>query len=167
MGATLDSVMLALGVTFLFLLSMGFTVLLEISLNFSEVLGPISGLLTVTISTVVPLLLTTLVFAAVYRHLPTIPVRWRDATFGAIVAMVQFEVVKYSFLWLGHIATQRSVLYGPLSSVVILLVWSYVAGIIFLFGAALVHASLQVRPPATTRPKGGVHTRAPSSRARR
>ena len=109
--------------------------------------GPLSG----TVSGLLSLILTVLLFLLVYRYLPLAPVLWRDATFGAILAVILFESMKYLFFWVGSIAIERSILYGPLSSAVILLVWAYLAGFIFLFAATLVSVSSQLRPGLTTK----------------
>ena len=47
---------------------------------------------------------------------------------------------------MANLAAQRSLLYGSLSSVILLLVWSQVAGMIFLYGAALTKQSADLRP---------------------
>ena len=153
LGSTLVQIVIAFVVALLFLFSIGMTVIFQVALNVSEGVPAVGesvsgfvGLVTRALSTLIPLLLTALVFAIVYRAVPNRPVSWRDATFGAIGAVILFEAAKYIFFWFGNIAIQRSVLYGPLSSAVILLVWSYVAGLIFLFGASLANQSASVRP---------------------
>lgn len=64
-----------------------------------------------------------------------------------IVAVILFEAAKHLFFWLAGVTGQRSLLYSPLSSAVILLAWSYVAGAVFLFGAPIVRESGKIRPP--------------------
>ena len=85
-------------------------------MNLGQVLGSVGGPLSGTVSGLLSLILTVLLFVLVYRYLPLAPVLWRDATFGAILAAILFESMKYLFFWVGSIAIERSILYGPLSS---------------------------------------------------
>ena len=86
-------------------------------------------------------------FALVYLRMPNVRVRWRDAVFGALAAIVLFEAGKHLFFWFTGLAAQRNAVYGPISSFVLLLMWGYVAGMIFLYGAALTRAAGELRPP--------------------
>ncbi len=153
LGTTLLEIAIATTVVLLFLVSIGLTIVFQIALGLSAALpvvgGPVSRLLvTVTglASAVLPVFLTAFVFTLVYRYVPNLPVKWQDATFGAIVAVVLFEAAKHMSFWFGNIASQRSLLYGSLSSVVILLIWAFAAGLIFLFGASLTKQSAELRP---------------------
>ena len=100
------------------------------------------------VSAVLPPILTVVVFAVVYYHLPNARVQWPDAAFGGIVAVILFEFGKHLFFWLTSvsIATQRSAVYGPMAGFVVLLMWAFAAGLIFLYGAALVKAARELRP---------------------
>ena len=97
-----------------------------------------------SISTVLHVVLTATVFAVVYFHLPSIRVEWRDATFGALIAIFFFEIAKHLFLWYTNIAA-RGAVYGPIPSFVILLMWAFISGLIFLYGAALVKNAGELR----------------------
>lgn len=104
------------------------------------------------LSLALPIAVTAVIFSSVYRHLPNVFVEWRDATFGALVAIVLFELAKHGFFWFTNLATDRNVIYGPVASFVVLLMWAYVGGLIFLYGAALTKAAADLRP----RPYGAV-----------
>ena len=101
------------------------------------------------IAMALPAAVTGLLFTTTYHYLPNTQVRWRDATYGDLVAMLLFEIGKHGFFWISGLATQRSIVYGPVAAFVLLLMWAFVAGLIFLYGAALVKAAGQLRP--TTR----------------
>ena len=118
-------------------------ILLDVSGIFGDVFSFVSGL----VSTLVLLLSTTLILAVAYHRLPNLRVRWSDAAFGAIIAVLIFEAAKYAFFWYTEFASQRNRIFGPLASVVLLLSWSYVAAFIFLYGAALTRHSFALRPP--------------------
>ena len=140
----------------LFLISVGLTFILQISLSVLEDLPtvgvPLDRFLFVVAyiaSVLTPLLIAAFVFIIVYRFLPNRPVGWSDATFGGIVTVMLFEMAKYLFFWFANLASQRSLLYGSVSSVILLLVWSHVAGMIFLYGAALTKEASDLRPQET------------------
>lgn len=140
-------------VVVLFLLSVGLTAFFQVMVSFGqgivEVTGDISVIAVVAVgivSTILPVIMTSALFAIVYRLLPSVHVEWRDATFGAIVAIALFEIGKHVFFWFTGLATQRSAVYGPIASVVVLLMWGYIAGVIFLYGAALTKMAGELRP---------------------
>ena len=98
------------------------------------------------ISVLLPFMFAGIVFIVVYKYIPNRSISWMDATFGGVVTVIIFEAAKYIFLLLGNLAAQRSLLYGSLSSAILLLVWSQAAGMIFLYGAALTKQSADLRP---------------------
>ena len=145
---------LAIGIVLL--LSIGASVLVQTSIGFtggelhspggdSHVMHTILG----AFSALVPAGVTGLVFTVVYRQLPRTRVEWKDAAFGGMVALILFESGKHLFFWLSGVAAQRSVVYGPMASSVVLLMWAYIAGIVFLYGASLTQAAGELRPRST------------------
>ncbi len=153
LGTTLSEVVVATSVVILFSLSMMVTALFQVGLGFhsafADWLGSGAGHLLWLmggLSTLVPALITALLFTTVYRYMPNVPVHWRDAAYGGLVAMCLFELGKHLFFWLSGMATQRSVIYGPVAAFVVLLMWSFLAGLIFLYGAALTQAAGELRP---------------------
>ncbi len=150
---TFAQLTLATLVGVLFLLSVGLTAFLQVAVSLGERVSDSQGIVSTAValslgavSAVLPAVLTAIVFAIVYRHLPNVYVDWRDATFGAMVAIVLFEVGKHLFFWFTSLAAPRSVVYGPIASVVLLMMWGYIAGLIFLYGAALVKVAGETRP---------------------
>ena len=152
---TLLQVLLAIGIMMMFLTSIGLTVIFQIALSIGEAL-PLVGwpvnrvviIVTELASGVLPVIMTTIAFGVVYQALPNTHVDWRDATFGAIVAVVLFEIGKHLFFWFGNISGQQNLIYLPFSSVVIVLIWGFLGGMIFLFGASIANEA------AINRPKG-------------
>lgn len=141
-------------VVLLFLLSVGLSASLQLAVRFSEgieeSMGVFSGVAVFAlgaVSTVLPAFFTMVVFAFVYSRMPNVRVPWQDAAFGAMTAIVLFEVGKHLFFWLTALAGERSAVYGPIASFVVLMVWGYAAGMIFLYGAALTKAAGELRPP--------------------
>ena len=152
-GTTVAQAAISTIIVVLFMLSVGLTALFQVAISFGggiiESVGSASTVFVFTsgvISAALPAFLTAAVFTVVYYHLPNIRVAWRDAAFGGMIAVILFESAKHIFFWFTGIATQRSVVYGPIASFVVLLMWAYVAGMIFLYGAALTKAAAGLRP---------------------
>ncbi|HVJ33480.1 MAG TPA: YihY family inner membrane protein [Terriglobia bacterium] len=92
------------------------------------------------INTVMPFLLEAVGFACFYRLIPSRYVRLGDATTGAFVAALLFELLKRGFgLYLHYFPTYQAV-YGALATVPVLLLWTYLAWLIVLYGAEIVAA---------------------------
>ena len=94
---------------------------------------------------------TGIVFTVVYHNVPHTPVEWQDAAFGGMASLLLFEAGKHLFLWISGLAAQRDIVYGPVASTVVLLLWAYYAGLIFLYGAALTRAAGELRPKSAGR----------------
>ena len=138
-------------------LAVGF--LLLVSLVVSAALSAIdaSALPTVTtapavlhaLHTLVSLVVTTLLFAMIFKILPNAQVNWRDVWFGAATTSVLFTLGKSLIgLYLGRTAVGSA--YGAAGSLVVLTVWVYYAAMIVFFGAELTYIRSR-RHPGTAR----------------
>jgi uncharacterized BrkB/YihY/UPF0761 family membrane protein len=79
-------------------------------------------------------IVTTALFALLYRVLPDVRLRWRDVTTGAFVTAVLFTIgQQFIGLYLGQSSVAST--YGATGSVMILLLWVYYSCQILLFGA--------------------------------
>lgn len=77
---------------------------------------------------------TTLLFAMIFKLMPTARIAWRDVWVGAFVTSVLFEVGKLLIsLYLGKSGVTES--FAAAGSLVVLLAWVYYAAQIFLLGA--------------------------------
>lgn len=84
-----------------------------------------------------PLLLTFVSFATLYRYIPNTRVHWKDVWPGAAIAAVSFEALRHGFVWyIAHISIYNLV-YGTAATMVVLLAWAYFSGVILLFGAVV------------------------------
>ncbi len=158
---TVSSALIVFMSVTLFLTSLGLTVVLQVVVRIVEqipavgwTLNRVMLLATGLSSGLLPLIIGGFVFVVVYRYLPNGKVSWRDATFGGLVTVLVFEVAKHVFLWSGSLLNHRSLVYGSLSSVILLLIWSHVAGVIFLYGAALTKQAGDLRPKSSV-PQSG------------
>ena len=91
------------------------------------------------VTVLVSLIVTTALFALLYRVLPDVHLRWRDVTTGACVTAVLFTIgQQFIGLYLGQSSVASS--YGAMGSVMILLLWVYYSCQIVLFGAEFTRA---------------------------
>jgi len=99
---------------------------------------------------------TTGLFALLYRFLPDLPLRWRDVTTGAFVTAVLFTIGQQLIgLYLGQSSVSSS--YGAAGSVMILLLWVYYSCQILLFGAEFTRV-YALRHGANARPESYANT---------
>ena len=83
---------------------------------------------------VVSFVLTTALFAMIYRFMPQATIEWRDVGIGALVTAFLFSVGKYAIgLYIGKSALASG--FGAAGSLAVLLAWVYYSAQIFLFGA--------------------------------
>ncbi|MBI4213758.1 MAG: YihY/virulence factor BrkB family protein [Chloroflexi bacterium] len=80
-----------------------------------------------------------LVVLLTYKVLPNTRVAWSDIWPSALLVTLSFEAGKRVFLW--YVETQAlrsfSLTYGPLTAVMVLLLWTYLSAIVLLAGAEL------------------------------
>jgi len=99
---------------------------------------------------------TTGLFALLYRFLPDLPLRWRDVTTGAFVTAILFTIGQQLIgLYLGQSSVSSS--YGAAGSVMILLLWVYYSCQILLFGAEFTRV-YALRHGANARPESYANT---------
>ncbi len=85
-----------------------------------------------------PYLITVSFFTFVYRVIPTARVSLRHALAGSVLFSALMEITKHLFTWYMARSSQYSIVYGPLETVVILVVWVYYVSLILLFCAELI-----------------------------
>lgn len=83
------------------------------------------------------LLLTCLLFFAIYRFIPQAVIGWRVALQAALWAGFAWEAVKYAFV-INLARTNLQTVYGPLAFSVSLVLWAYVSSLVLVFGALMV-----------------------------
>jgi membrane protein len=88
---------------------------------------------------VVSLLVITVLFALMYKILPSVKIAWRHVWLGAVVTALLFSLGKFVIgLYIGKSSVASS--YGAAGALVVLLLWVYFSAQIFLFGAELTKA---------------------------
>ncbi|MDQ3102314.1 MAG: YihY/virulence factor BrkB family protein [Actinomycetota bacterium] len=143
-GKGLD-LLLGLGLGLLFALSFAATILTQFEPDLGGgALDAVESALTAT-GSLLPIALSAVVFAILYRVLPVNHPRLRDVWPGVIFATFGYEVVKRAFsLYLENFSNYSAV-YGSLGAVVAFMVFVYIASIVFLLGAEMAALWPEVR----------------------
>jgi membrane protein len=140
MRAGLINFAMIFGTMLLLFVTYCITVLLNIS---AIILGsvidqPITNLVLLHILMVIgDVFLAFVVFLIIYKFIPERPVRWRDIWTGALGAAVCFEVVTILFIVYLNIFNPYNLVYGSIGTIIALLIWTYLAALIFLFFAKI------------------------------
>lgn len=83
---------------------------------------------------------TTVLIATIYKFLPDVPVAWRDAFIGGVVATLLFDLSKSAIeFYVAQLSPESS--FGAAGSVIVFLLWIYCASLIVLVGAGFCRAS--------------------------
>jgi membrane protein len=132
--ARLLSFGLILGLGFLLMVSLAVSTAIAAFAKLTSGLLPGDEVLLQVINTGVSLGISTLLFAMIYKLMPSTRIAWRDVWVGAATTAVLFEVGKLLIgLYLGKSSTAHA--FAAAGSVVVLLAWVYYAAQIFLLGA--------------------------------
>jgi membrane protein len=125
---------LVLVLTFLLLISLVVSTLLNI---FEQYVGSVwsnSVHLFATLTSFVSFSVITCLFAVIYKTLPDAPLSWQDVAIGSIFTACLFTLGKYLIgLYIGNSAATSS--FGAAGSVVAILLWVYYSAQIFFLGA--------------------------------
>jgi membrane protein len=132
---------MTMGVGLLLLVSIGITTSLSVIQRLNATVTGIEFLNGVTFWQMILMLasigLAFLTFLLLYKFVPNTRVQWRDVWWGALLAAVGFEVAKQVFVWYATNFAHYHLIYGPVSTIIALLLWTYVSAVIVLFGAKL------------------------------
>lgn len=97
---------------------------------------------------VVGLLVTTSLFAMLFRFVPDTTVPWRDAWLGAALTAVLFTIGRYAIgIYLGRSSVASA--FGAAGSLAVMLLWIYYSAQIFLYGAEVTRELGRARTEGT------------------
>lgn len=130
-------------ISFSLVVSLGFLLLVSLMINglveglmdqLKELFPRGTVILLYILNLVVTLLITSALFAIIFKVLPDAIIRWRDVAVGAIFTAILFMIGKLAItLYIGKSSVATS--FGAASSLVVLLLWVYYSSIILYFGA--------------------------------
>lgn len=125
---------LILGVAFLLMVSLSVSAGIAAFGSWAGGLMPGWELLLHVINLAVSVSVSTVLFAMIYKLMPSTHIDWKDVWIGAAVTSVLFEVGKILIgLYLGKSGVTES--FAAAGSLVVLLAWVYYAAQVFLLGA--------------------------------
>ena len=125
---------LILGLAFLLMVSLSISAGISAFGSFASGLLPGWEVLLQGINMLLAVGTTTVLFAMIFKFMPSVDIEWKDVWVGAVVTAVLFEVGKFAIgLYLGKSGVNES--FAAAGSLVVLLAWVYYAAQIFLLGA--------------------------------
>jgi len=89
-------------------------------------------------------LLAFVVVLLLYRFMPYVKPRWRDIWVGALFAAAGFELVRVVFIWYVKNFSTYNLVYGPVGTVIALLMFVYLTAWVLLFFARF--CAVKARP---------------------
>ncbi len=138
------SLTIVLAIGFILLVSLLLSVALRTVMVFAEQWLPMPAGAIVVFEVVLSFSVVTLLFAAMFRILPDVVLRWRDVLLGAALTALLFTLGRSLIaMYLANTATAST--YGAAGSLVLLLLWVNYSSLILLYGAAFTRAHLEAR----------------------
>lgn len=129
------SLLMVLLLGFLVLLSLIAELLITILRDLiNDLLPGTYGFMLPIMASLLSLVLVTIVFILIFKFLPDVYIKWRDAIAGAIVTTILFTLGKY-LIQLYLSTTDLASTYGAAGTLVLLLVWVNYSSLILLLGA--------------------------------
>lgn len=137
-----------LGAVLLLFISRFVTIALNISENILSkiVEQPLTNLVLLHLLVVIiDIALAFLVFLILYKFVPERRIRWRDIWGGALTAAVCFEAITILFVLYLNTFNPYNLIYGSLGAIIALMIWTYLAALIFLFFAKISAVNLRIK----------------------
>jgi membrane protein len=137
------------GTGILFLFSLGASSIITIMHGVLNL--PTTSLVIVYISTkLAAFLLIFFVFLLLYKFIPNTKTHWRGVWPGALLVAVLFELARTLFIFYLDNFANYQLIYGSITSIIILLVWIYYSSLIMILGAEFTFQYSRMRYPVTT-----------------
>lgn len=136
------SLTMVLSLGFVLLVSLLLSVAVRAVMAHAEQWLPLPGWSMVAVELLLSLTVVTMLFAAIFRILPDVVLRWKDVLAGAFITALLFTVGRTLIAWyLTNTAAASA--YGAAGSLVLLLLWVNYSSLILLFGASICRAHLE------------------------
>lgn len=130
-------------ISFSLILCVGFVLIVSLVLNavavaisdriFAKLPGT-GNLLLYAVDIGISLIITTVLFGAIFKVLPDAKIKWRDVITGAFITACLFLLGKYAIgFYLGK--SNLGTIYGAAGSIMILMIWVYYSSAILYLGA--------------------------------
>lgn len=87
---------------------------------------------------ILPLMVTILLFALIFKFLPDVKISWKDVWVGALTTGMLFTLGKFLIgLYIG--TSDLSSAYGAAGTIIVILLWVYLSSILLFLGAEFTH----------------------------
>jgi membrane protein len=138
--------------SFSFVLGLGFLMVVSFAINFvidgfsdnlARALPHLSIVLLGGLSSGLTIVISSFVFACLFKYLPDARVAWRDVMPGALFTTVLFGFGKY-VLTLYFTSSNPASVFGAAASLISLLLWTFYSSQIFFLGAEFVYVWAEV-----------------------
>jgi membrane protein len=133
--------------SFSMIITLGFILLVSLLLNgamdvlldnLMEKFPQLTVIIVYILNLVLTFLISTFIFAAIFKVLPDARVKWKHVWVGAFVTSALFMAGKFFIgYYLGH--SRMTSAYGAAGSIIVILLWVYYSAMILYFGAAFTH----------------------------
>lgn len=134
--------------SFSMIITMGFILLVSLVINgaLDLLLGrwmshypELTVVIVYIVNLVITYIITTFIFAAIFKVLPDARIKWKHVRIGACVTAFLFMGGRFLIsYYLGH--NRMSSAYGAAGSIIVVILWVYYSSMILYFGAAFTHA---------------------------
>lgn len=136
------SLTIVLAIGFVLLVSLLLSVVVRALMVHAEQWLPVPGWSLMGIEILLSLAVVTMLFAAIFRILPDVLLRWSDVLAGAFITALLFTLGRSLIAW--YLAnTAAASAYGAAGSLVLLLLWVNYSSLILLFGASICRSRLE------------------------
>ena len=137
------------GTGILFLLSLGASAIVTLTRGAFN-LPTTNGSAVYLSGRVIAFVLMFAIFLLLYKFVPNIKTQWRYVWQGALLAAIMFELARTLFLfYLEHFANYQ-IIYGSISSIIVLLIWIYYSSFILILGAEFTYQYTRLKTAVTT-----------------
>lgn len=130
-------------VSFSLIISLGFVLMVSLLLStlislvgnhLNRLVSGVSKVFIPVIDNIASFVITSLVFAVIFKVLPDAKIKWKDVSVGAVITAILFILGKIAIGWyLG--SSNVANIFGAAGSVVIIMLWAYYSALILYLGA--------------------------------
>jgi membrane protein len=125
---------MVLGIGFLLMVSLTLSAIIQAAGALAARHIPMPAYGMEAINFVLSFVVTSFLFALIYKVIPEAPKTWPDVAVGAVITAILFTAGKFAIgLYLGRAGVGSA--YGAAGSLMVLLVWVYYSSQVFLYGA--------------------------------
>lgn len=103
------------------------------------------SLLSSTIVTLIPILMSCAGFSLLYYLVPNRKVSWKDSLIGGFTSAILLEIMKAGFTYYITRFPSYTLIYGTFAAIPLFLLWIYLSWLVVLFGASISAIAPQIR----------------------